>query len=301
MPHALMFPSFLPESVKQLTEPSSIALAQKIQRRAIATPFHPHPLNTAYVKAGKGNPPILLLHGFDSSVLEFRRLLPMLAAHHETWAVDLLGFGFSDRLEELTYAPKTLKSHLYAVWKTLINQPVILVGASMGGAAAIDLTLNYPEAVHKLVLINSVGFTGSFVIGSYLLPPLDSIAVEFWRQRKLQSLLWSSFGLANSTIVDAIRCAALHLEMPLWSQALASFMASGGYIDLAPRISQIQHPTLILWGERDDVLGTADANKFRQAISHSKLVWLPMAGHVPQWEKPQAVAQQIFEFAKDMG
>lgn len=293
-----MFPDFIPQSAKQLTESSSVEMAQKIQRQKIATPLHRQPISTAYANEGTGNP-VLLLHGFDSSVLEFRRLLPILASGYETWAVDLLGFGFSDRLPELIYSPKTIKIHLACFWKSLVAQPVVLVGASMGGAAAIDFALSYPQAVRKLVLINSVGFTGSFPLGPYLQPPLDFLAVEFWRQRKLQSLFWSSLGLADAVTVDAIRCASLPLEMPRWSQAIASFMASGGYIDLVPKISQVNCPTLILWGERDDILGTADASRFRQAISGSKLVWIRGAGHVPQWEKPQAVAQQIIDFATE--
>jgi pimeloyl-ACP methyl ester carboxylesterase len=146
-----MFPSFLPTSVGQLTESTSIALAENIQSQAIATPLISQPITTTYVQQGSGGTPILLIHGFDSSVLEFRRLLPLLARDNQTWAVDLLGFGFTDRIEGLPFSPIAIKTHLYHFWKTLINQPVILVGASMGGAAAIDFTFTYPEVVEKLV------------------------------------------------------------------------------------------------------------------------------------------------------
>ena len=293
-----MFPQFLPASVNLLSEPSAIKLAQSIQRQPIATPLHQQPIDTASVRFGSGSP-ILLLHGFDSSVLEFRRLIPLLATDYETWAVDLLGFGFSDR-PHLSYTPKSIKTHLYCFWKTLLNHPVILVGASMGGATAIDFTLTYPEAVDKLVLINSVGFTGSFPFAQFLSPPFDAFAVEFWRQRRVQSLFWGqALNLLDSTAIDAIRCAALPAEMPGWDNAIASFMKSGGYFDLAPKIPQVNKPTLILWGERDDVLGTADAHKFNQAIAHSQLVWLH-SGHVPQWEQPQALAAQILCFLRSL-
>lgn len=107
----------------------------------IATPLTNQPVATTYVKQGSGGTPILLIHGFDSSVLEFRRLLPLLSGDNETWAVDLLGFGFTDRLSGIaSYSPTAIKTHLYYFWKSLINQPVILVGASMGGATAIDFT-----------------------------------------------------------------------------------------------------------------------------------------------------------------
>ncbi|MFM6472321.1 MAG: alpha/beta fold hydrolase, partial [Dolichospermum sp.] len=94
----------------------------------------------------QGGTPILLIHGFDSSVLEYRQILPLLAENNQVWAVDLLGFGFTDRLPGITYSPESIKTHLFCFWQTLINRPVILVGASMGGATAIDFTLTYPEA-----------------------------------------------------------------------------------------------------------------------------------------------------------
>lgn len=292
-----MFASFLPSEVNLLTEPTSLALAQSIERQSIATPLSQQPIATSYVHQGKGGTPILLLHGFDSSVLEFRRLLPLLAAHNETWAVDLLGFGFTERVQGITFDPPAIKTHLYYFWKTLINQPVMLVGASMGGATAIDFTHTYPQAVQKLVLINSVGYSGDFPLGRFLFPPLDYLAVEYWRQRKLQALfLGSVYGKLEPTSIEAIRCSLLHLEMPGWHEAMISFTKSGGYSDLADKIARINKPTLILWGELDETLGISDAVKFQRAIAHSQLIWLKNCGHVPQLEQPQTTAEHLLAF-----
>ena len=170
---------------------TSINLFQNIQKILITTPLNSQPISTAYIHQGNNGIPILLLHGFESSLLEFRLLIPLLAAKNETWAVDLLGFGFTERLKNINYSPATIKTHLYHFWKTQIKQPVILVGASMGGATAIDFTLTYPDCVAKLILINSVGYSGSFPQGRFLFPPFDYLAVEYWKQRKLQPLfLW---------------------------------------------------------------------------------------------------------------
>ena len=108
--------------VQQLTESTSIFLAQNIESHAIATPLSTDAIATTYVHQGKGGTPILLLHGFDSSVLEFRRLLPLLATENETWAVDLLGFGFTDRIAGIPFSPSAIKTHLYYFWKTLRTQ-----------------------------------------------------------------------------------------------------------------------------------------------------------------------------------
>ena len=289
--------SFLTDLIEQLTESTSIALAQSIEREAIATPLSKQAIETAYVHQGSGGTPILLLHGFDSSVLEFRRLLPLLAAENETWAVDMLGFGFTDRLAGIQFSPTAIKTHLYYFWKTLICQPVILVGASMGGAAAIDFTLTHPEAVKKLILIDSAGFTSGSAMGRFMFPPLDYLASEFLRNPRIRDRI-SRTAYKNQSLasLDAQLCGALHLKMPSWNQALIAFTKSGGYSSFKDKLAQIAQATLILWGEYDRILGIADADKFKRALTHSQLIWIKDCGHVPHLEKPQITAQHILGF-----
>ncbi|MEB3211268.1 MAG: alpha/beta fold hydrolase, partial [Leptolyngbyaceae bacterium] len=181
-----MFPDFLPSSVQQLTEDTSINLARQIQQRAIATPLCDDPIPTSYVQQGSGTPPILLIHGFDSSVMEYRRLMPLLAEHHETWAIDLLTFGFTGRSPTLTFSASEIKQHLHASWQQLIGRPVILVGASMGGAAAIDFALTYPDAVEKLILLDSAGGAKGPNMGRLMVPPMGFLATEFLRNGRVR-------------------------------------------------------------------------------------------------------------------
>ncbi|MEO1376906.1 MAG: alpha/beta hydrolase [Cyanobacteria bacterium J06635_10] len=279
-------------NISHIKDPSAINLFQNIKITPITTPLNPESISTAYIHQGNNGTPILLLHGFESSLLEFRLLIPLLAAKNETWAVDLLGFGFTERFKNINYSPATIKTHLYHFWKTQINQPIILVGASMGGATAIDFTLDYPDSVDKLVLINSVGYSGSFPQGRFLFPPFDYLAAEYWKQRKLQALFFGSFSNLTEAEITSLQCAALHLDMPNWHEATISFTKSGGYSDIAPRIKEIAKPTLILWGEKDETLGIEDAYKFQSAIAQSRLIWLK-CGHTPQLEQPEVVAECI--------
>ncbi len=295
-----MFPSFLPQEVHLLKNSKSISIARSIKRHPLLTSLSQNPIPTAYIEWGTSDLPILLLHGFDSSLLEFRRLIPLLADKQKTWAVDLLGYGFTERMTDIYYNPDTITEHLYCFWRNLIKRPVILVGASMGGAAAINLTLTHPEAVAKLVLINSVGYSGSFPIGQLLPEPMIEMGVQFWRERRIQSLFWGkSLGLLDPITEDIIRCAALPSLMPGWDRTIKDFTRSGGYYRLHKRIPLIDKPTLILWGERDDVLGTEAAYQFKGAISDSRLVWLSGLGHSPQLEQPELVAMRILEFIID--
>ncbi|MBD2091422.1 alpha/beta hydrolase [Microcoleus sp. FACHB-1515] len=232
---------------------------------------------------------IVLLHGFDSSLLEFRAILPRLAQHCCVWAIDLLGFGFSARQPQMQVNPIRIRQHLFQFCQQ-IEQPIILVGASMGGAVAIDFALHHPERVEAIGLIDSVGFSGS-VAGEWLPPMLDRPATGWLRLRK-RAALEAAVLSGNIILADAIACALLHQELPYWADAIASFTRSGGYGYLAQQISQVAHPTLILWGTNDDVLGTADAKKFEQAIDRSQLQWLP-CGHLPHLEQPEAVIYKI--------
>lgn len=292
-----MFPDFLPRDVNLLKNSDSIALARSIKRVSIVTSLSSQAIATAYVQSGKNNLPILLLHGFDSSLLEYRHIYPLLIANQEIWALDLLGFGFTERRLNLAYNPQTIKEHLYCFWQQTIARPVVIVASSMGGATAIDFAITYPDAVKKLVLMNSIGYGGSLYWGKLLFEPIDWLAVEFLRQRRIQALLWGkNLGLIDSKVEDVLRCAILPSLMPYWEIAIKDFTHSGGYNDLARKIPSIDRPTLILWGDLDEVLGTAAALKFKRAIANSQLTWLPGVGHTPHYEQPETVAEHILDF-----
>jgi pimeloyl-ACP methyl ester carboxylesterase len=291
-----MFPSYLPAAVSNLTEATSIALASQIQQVAIPTPITTEDVVTTYVHQGNYGTPILLIHGFDSSLLEFRRLLPILALQQSTYAVDLLGFGLTQRNLAIALNPENIKTHLYHFWQTVIGQPVILVGASMGGAAAIDFTLDYPEVVEQLILIDSAGLAKQPNLGKFMFSPIDTFATEFLRNPKIrQSISRAAYYDKSFASADAQACAALHLDCPDWNKSLIAFTKSGGYGSFINKIGAIQQPTLIIWGKQDKILGIKDAAKFEQGIANSRLVWIDNCGHVPHLEKPEVTAREILK------
>ncbi len=210
----------------------------------------------------------------------------------------MLGFGFTDRLAGIKFSPVAIKTHLYYFWKTLINQPVILLGVSMGGAAAIDFALTYPEVVQKLVLIDSAGLKGGSPLSRLMFPPLGYLATEFLRNPKVRDRI-SRLAYKNPSLVsvDALDCGSLHLQMQSWSQALIAFTKSGGYSAFRfKKLGEIFQPTLILWGDSDKILGTKDAKRFKRAIPNSQLIWIKDCGHIPHLEQPEITAQHILNF-----
>jgi pimeloyl-ACP methyl ester carboxylesterase len=307
-----MFPDFIPSSAavldESVSEATSIAMLASITRLPIPIKDSDQSVGTAIVhQAPASEPcnstqPIVLLHGFDSSLLEFRRLLPRLAAHHPTWAIDLLGFGFTDRQNhDLDFSPAAIKAHLYETWKTHIQRPMVLVGASMGGAAAIDFALTYPEAVSQLVLIDAAGLAKGPAISGVLslFPAIGKLATNFLSRPKVRRQVSVKAYHDPATYVtrDAETCAALHLAMPGWSDALIRFTCSGGYNFLGPeRIAQMRQPTLILWGRQDKILGTRDADRFAKILPQSQLVWIENCGHVPHLEQAEITAAHLLDF-----
>lgn len=286
----------LPADIQQLTEDTSVALAGQIQFSDVSIELVEQPVATSYVQVGSGQP-VLLIHGFDSSILEFRRLIPQLATDAQVWAMDLLGFGFTDRTTAAPITPTAIKQHIYSFWQQHIDKPMILAGASMGGAAAIDFALDFPDAVKKLVLLDSAGFAAGPAMGRFMVPPLDGWATSFLKNSGVRRRI-SQQAYCDRTFVtpDAELCGALHLQMPNWKEALIAFTKSGGYNFLGQRIQQLTPPTLIVWGEQDKILGTRDAYRFQKTIPHNQLVWIPDCGHVPHLEKPRNTAQAIRSF-----
>ncbi|HHP7245363.1 MAG TPA: alpha/beta fold hydrolase [Elainellaceae cyanobacterium] len=291
-----------------IQDAEAIALLQRLEHQIVRVPFDQEvtDITTAYVydspapsDRSSNAAPMLLLPGFDSSLLEFRRLFPLLAAQRETWAVDLIGFGFTDYTSQVAINPRSIRQHLLAVLETWIRHPVILVGASLGGAVAIDFAVHHPDWVRSLVLIDSVGFSGGFPVGQFLPHPLIELGADWLYVRKRAALaIASALPFIDSKLIDALRCSLIHHERPGWKAAIASFTQSGGYINVETCIAQVTHPTLVFWGELDDVLGTNDATRFAQAIAGSQLTWIRDAGHVPHLDQPQRVADHLLAFAK---
>ena len=286
----------LPADAQHLTEDTSVALARQVQFANISTSLAEQPISTSYVCAGTGKP-ILLIPGFDSSIFEFRRLVLQLTASAQVWTMDLLGFGFTDRTSGAPITPAAIKQHLHSFWQQQIGEPMILAGASMGGAAAIDFALEFPEAVEKLVLLDSAGFAAGPAMGKFMVPPLDGWATSFLKNPGVRRRI-SQQAYCDRTLVtpDAQLCASLHLQMPGWKEALIAFTKSGGYNFLSDKSSQISMPTLVLWGRQDKILGVKDAARFEADLTDGTLVWVEACGHVPHLEQAKLTAEQMASF-----
>ena len=121
---ALSLPDFVPQQISEITEEEGLQMVSMMQRCSVDVPALGS-VETAYVEQGAhsaGKPAIVLLHGFDGSLLEHRRLLPLLSETMHVFAVDLIGWGFTcskqyDAQPDLPLSPQQKSDHLYAFWK----------------------------------------------------------------------------------------------------------------------------------------------------------------------------------------
>lgn len=300
------FPSFFPPEVRELTEPAAIDMAKRCELVEVAVPGRADAVLTSCVgdpgPEGSDLAPFVLLHGFDSSCLEYRRLFPKLAAKTETWAVDLLGWGFTDARDGGVgdYSPEAKRAHLYAFWKEKIGRPMVLCGASLGGAAAIDFATNHPEAVEKLVLVDAQGFIEGLGPMGALPRPIAKVGVNVLRTMALRNAAnqLAYFDKATFATEDALRVGRLHTFAPQWCDATLSFMKSGGF-KVRNSIPNVPVDTLVMWGRNDQILEPSYADKFMDELPNARLVWVERCGHVAHLEQPDFMCETLLEFARE--
>jgi pimeloyl-ACP methyl ester carboxylesterase len=238
---------------------------------------------------GQG-PPLLLLHGFDSCFLEFRRLVPLLAPSHQLFIPDLFGFGFSPRPAGADYSPKGVLTHLEAVLAQIHQRtqaPVGLIGASMGGSAAVELARRQSDAIARLLLLSPAGLTGR----PMPVPPLlDALGVRFLALPGVRrGLCRSAFADPDQAVGPAeLEIASLHLASPGWAQALGSFARSGGFAGSGSPLPP--QPLQVLWGQNDRILRPPQ-KRAALALLGDRLVELADCGHLPHIDQPVAVAE----------
>jgi pimeloyl-ACP methyl ester carboxylesterase len=117
-------------------------------------------IRTNYLEAGSGNETVVLVHGSGPGVTSYanwRLVIPALAENFRVVAPDMVGFGFSDRPDDVTYSLDTWANQTVGLMDTLGIQKAHLVGNSFGGAIALRIATQHPERVGKLVLMGSMG------------------------------------------------------------------------------------------------------------------------------------------------
>lgn len=274
------------EAARSLRDPQGRALAAQVEWWPLPQLNGPDPWPVAVLGEG---PPVLLLHGFDSSFLEFRRLAPLLAGGAQLFIPDLFGFGFSPRPAGGDYSPRGVLRHLEALVEAIGQRnpaPLGLIGASMGGSVAVELARRLPDQVERLLLLAPAGLTGR----PMPLPPLlDALGVRFLALPGVRrGLCRSTFADPEGSVGEAeLEIASLHLQSPGWATALQHFARSGGFAGSGAPLPR--QPIEVLWGANDRIL-RAPQKRAALALLGERVRELEACGHLPHLDQAATVA-----------
>ena len=245
---------------------------------------------------------IFLLHGFASSTYTWEKVIPYLTGQgYHVWALDMKGFGWSDKPEDAKYDTVTLMQEVNK-WMDVIGlKDVVFVGNSLGGAIAVLMALEHPDKTDRLILIDSAGYPikKPLVIRMAKMPFAGEITRLFFGRCVVESILKEVF--FNDDMVTEEKIDAYFHRMSTENAvdaqtALARSFDFEALSSYTRRIPDIKNRTLIIWGENGEWIPLESGHKFRKDLSNSTLVILPECGHIPQEEKPEQTAKLIIDF-----
>ncbi len=247
--------------------------------------------------AGGNGPPLVLIHGFAGSAEAWGQVAALLAEDHTVYAVDLLGFGRSDKPARADHSLAGHGRRVAASVAALGLREVTLVGHSMGGVVAAHAALaDAEERITRLALLDA-NFYRRNGPPIPMLPPLPRLlAARFYAPAARAASLRRCFADPALVTPELLERYLAPTRAPGARAALAAFLATPGpatYADLPPRL---RLPTLILWGEADALWPLADAERLRREVAGSALAVIPGAGHMLQEERPAEVASRLRAF-----
>ncbi|MGD1905181.1 MAG: alpha/beta fold hydrolase [Leptolyngbyaceae cyanobacterium] len=259
--------------------------------------------------------PLLLVHGFGASLNQWRDNLPGLAQHRPVYALDLLGFGDSQK-PAVPLGSNLWQAQVYDFWQQWIQRPMVLVGHSLGSLVTLDLAIAHPEIIHRLVMITLPAARQELVAGwidAFARPierlfstPLLIRPLFYWVRRPsvLRATLRSIYkrrDRVDAALVEQYaqpprdRGAARTLCYLVRSRTAANFTPA-----TKPLVAQLQLPTLLLWGETDQVIPIAWGKQL--APLNPLVTFKPVpGGHCLYDEEPEIFNQYLLDWLQESG
>ena len=261
-----------------------------------------------YLFAGQGDKTVVLVHGggLDTAELSWGQLIPALADQFQVIALDLPGFGESDK-PDVQYGIAFFIDVFEKFLDAIHIAKASLVGISMGGAISIGYTFRHPKVVEKLVLVDSYGLQRKvrMQLLSYLYvrtPGVRSMTYWLLKQRSFIKYTMKSILKRPGSITDEL-IDLIHQQVMIPGVAKAfsdiqdTYMTWKGvktvYLDQLP---QIQAKALIIHGDEDRLVPLASSQEAQRLIPNAKLKILEDCGHWPQRDHPEEFNRIVREF-----
>jgi pimeloyl-ACP methyl ester carboxylesterase len=267
-----------------------------------------------YVRVGAprlDRPPLLLIHGFGASTDHWRKNLDVLQNDFEVWAIDLLGFGRSAKPNQ-QYSGQLWQTQLHDFIQTVIGQPVVLAGNSLGGYSALCVAARHPESVRGLVLLNSAGpfsdqnptpanpvqkVLGDVVKSIFLQPWASFLLFQYMRQKSvirktLEKVYFDTSAITEQLVADIYRPSC----DPGAAEVFAAVFKTPQGESIDALLKDLTCPLLMVWGAEDPWMNPrARGAKFREHYPTLQEHYL-QAGHCPHDEVPDQVNQLIHDW-----
>jgi pimeloyl-ACP methyl ester carboxylesterase len=256
-------------------------------------------LKVYYKETGpQAAPALLLLHGFGSSLQAWDDWSVKLAQKYRVIRLDLPGFGLTGASPANDYSEEKDLVILTHVADKLGLEKFSVIGHSMGGKMAWSLAASQPERVQALVLMAPDGFPETKDIGTkpYEVPAIMGLIKYVLPKYLVRKSIEPAFAEA-----DALNSALVNryydmLRAPGVRGAILERSNQTIYTDPVPRLKAIKAPTLLIWGEQDQMIPSTNAQSYANVLSNSTTVIVPKLGHLLQEEQPEKGLAAVMQF-----
>lgn len=249
-----------------------------------------------YLDVGKG-PPVVLIHGFASSMETWDLLIPELSKNHRVLALDLKGFGWTDRPAG-DYSPKAEAHLVLGLLAARGIEKAAFVAHSWGSSVTLEIALAAPERVSRIALYDAWVYEAqlpTFFVMSRAGGVGEALFSMYYNERadERMSLAFFDKTLISEPLAEAVERS---LERPGTVAAALAGVRGMHYTEVESRYRTIDKPTLLLWGREDAVTTLPFAERLSRDLPNARLVVYPRCGHFPMLEAKNASNAELIRF-----
>ena len=262
-------------------------------------------LRLHYLAAGDGDP-VLLLHGWPTSSFLWRHVIGPIAESHRVIALDLPGFGLSDKPLDVSYSFRFFDRILTGTLDALEIEKISLAVHDLGGPVGLYWASRHSDRLAKLAVLNTliypeVSWAVILFVASVKLPVIRSILASPWGLR-----LALKIGVADRRrLTDE---ALSGVQAPFKSRAdRRALLKAGcnlspkGFVEIARWLPSLKVPVRGIYGQRDRILPdiAKTMKRLQSDVPHAQITALPDCGHFLQEERPEEIGRLLAEFLTD--
>jgi len=256
-------------------------------------------LQVHYKETGPQDAPVLLLlHGFGSSLQTWDEWSVKLDPKYRVIRLDLPGFGLTGASPLNDYSEEKDVAILTHFADKLGLDKFSVIGHSMGGKMAWSLAAAQPDRVQALVLMAPDGFPEAKDFGTkpYEVPAVMGLVKYFLPKYFVKKSIEPAFADAEALNDALVSRYYDMLRAPGVRGAILDRSNQTIYTDPVPRLKKIKAPTLLIWGEQDQMIPNSNAQSYAGVLLNSTTILLPKLGHLLQEEQPEKGLKAVMKF-----